>query len=121
MALVLPLALETLAGPAAAGDKTILIDSPELFVGLKTYEPGEVFANHFHHGYDEFFAGLAGTVTVWQGRSSRFELTAGTSLLSRRGTHHYLVNNTDEPARILFAKVPMVADDVTWVDWTPPA
>lgn len=105
---------------AASGGKSVLIDTPDLFVGMKTYGPGEVFANHYHEGYDEFFAGLAGSVTVWQGRSSRSELSAGTSLLCRRGSHHLLVNTTNRPARILFAKIPMIQDDTVWVDWQPP-
>lgn len=113
------LKLGALLAAAGATDKVILVDSPEIFVGIKSYEPGEVFANHFHDGYDEFFAGLTGTVTVWQGRSRKSELAAGTSLLCPRGTHHYLVNDTDQPAQILFAKVPMKADDVTWVPWEP--
>ena len=104
---------------ADGGGKTVLLDTPSIFVGLKTFEPGEVFANHFHEGHDEFFVGLEGTVSVWRGRSSRSELTKGTSLLCRRGTHHYLVNETPMPARILFAKVPMIQDDTIWVDWMP--
>ncbi|TAP39569.1 cupin domain-containing protein [Arthrobacter sp. S39] len=112
-------ALTELALLADGGGKTVLLDTPSIFVGIKTFEPGEVFANHFHEAYDEFFAGLEGTVTVWRGRSSRSDLSQGTSLLCRRGTHHYLLNETQLPARILFAKVPMVQDDTVWVDWVP--
>lgn len=114
-------ALLAAAGNAAvSGGPTVLVDTPELFVGMKTYEPGEVFGNHFHEGYDEFFATLEGTITVWHGRSSHVELTVGTTLLCRRGSHHYLANTTDRPARLLFAKIPMVQDDTVWVDWNPP-
>ena len=102
-------------------ERATIIDSPAAFVGVKHFEPGEVFANHFHEGYDEFFATLEGSITIWQGRSVRTELAAGGSLLCRRGTHHYLINESVRPAKLLFTKIPLVADDTVFVDWAPEA
>ncbi|WP_430296905.1 cupin domain-containing protein [Sinomonas sp. B1-1] len=115
----LPWGLDDVVEPLANADRAALIESSQLFVGVKEFAPGEVFANHYHEGYDEFFAGLSGSLTLWTGRAQRVELTEGTSLLCRRGIHHYIVNETGEPARVLFAKVPLITDDTTWVDWSP--
>lgn len=116
----LPLDAQALASLAEASSRVAIVDSADLFFGIKTFEPGEVFANHYHDGYDEFFVGLEGTISIWQGRSSRFDLSPGTSLLCRRGSHHMLVNEGSSAARLAFVKVPQVADDTIWVDWTPP-
>ncbi len=117
----LPLDAFALNSLAAASSRAAIVDTPGLFVGIKTFEPGEVFANHFHEGYDEYFVGLEGEITIWQARSGRFSLAAGTSLLCVRGMHHYLENETGEPARLAFVKVPPIDGDTIWVDWTPPA
>ena len=69
--------LAAAAGTAESGGKSVLVATPQIFVGMKTFQPGEVFGNHFHQGYDEFFAGLEGVVTIWQGCSSR--ITPGRS------------------------------------------
>lgn len=116
----LPLDAQALASLADESSRAAIVDSPDLFFGIKTFQPGEVFANHYHEGYDEFFVGLVGTITIWQGRSSRFELSPGSSLLCRRGSHHCLVNEGPTDARLVFVKVPQVDDDTIWVDWTPP-
>lgn len=106
---------------AETASRVGIVDAPDVYVGIKTFEPGEVFENHYHDGYDEFFVGLVGSITIWQGRSSRFELVPGTSLLCRRGSQHCLVNEGSQPARLAFVKVPQVADDTIWVEWTPPS
>lgn len=104
-----------LGGQTQAG----VIECPTLFVGVKRFEPGEVFANHFHDGYDEFFAVLTGEIVVWQGRATRVTLRPGSTLLCPRGQHHMLVNETDSPASLLYVKSPLVADDTQWVEWSP--
>jgi quercetin dioxygenase-like cupin family protein len=115
----LPLSLEAITAIPDGADRLVLIESDEVFVGVKLFKPGEVFANHYHEGYDEIFMGIEGVVTVWQGRSVRVEVRPGSSLSCMRGSHHYLVNETNSTAKILYAKVPMVTDDTHWVDWTP--
>jgi quercetin dioxygenase-like cupin family protein len=119
MKATLPLSLESITAIPSGEDRLVLIESDEVFVGVKLFQPGEVFANHYHEGYDEIFMGIEGVVTVWQGRSLKVDVGPGSSLSCMRGSHHYLVNETSLPAKILYAKVPMVADDTHWVDWTP--
>lgn len=101
------------------GERVAVVDSPATYVGIKRFGPGEVFPNHFHEHYDEFFATLTGEIAIWQGRATRVTLRAGASLLVPRGAHHMLVNETAEPATLMFVKVPLVEDDTTWVEWTP--
>ncbi|MDF2443906.1 MAG: hypothetical protein JWR01_2109 [Subtercola sp.] len=117
----LPLSGEDLLRLARIDDRVVVVDTPEVFIGVKTFQPGEVFANHFHEGYDEFFACLEGTVTVWTGRSARVELQAGSTLLCPRGSHHRLENRTDLVARTLYVKTPPTESDTIWVDWSPAA
>lgn len=119
MSIELPLSLKDISAIPAGTDRLVLIESDEVFVGVKLFQPGEVFANHFHNGYDEIFMGIEGTVTIWQGRALKVEVGPGSSLACMRGSQHYLVNETSEPAKVLFAKVPLVADDTHWVEWSP--
>ncbi len=120
---MLPITLLSADALAVAGessdDRVTLIDTPDVFAGVKTFQPGEVFPNHFHEGYDEFFAVLEGVIVVWQGRAVRSELRAGASLLCMRGSHHCLVNESGGVTRLLYAKVPMIQDDTHWVEWAP--
>jgi quercetin dioxygenase-like cupin family protein len=102
-----------------ARERSALIDSPACFAGLKAFAPGEVFENHFHEHYDEFFAVITGEVVVWQGRASHTVLRAGSTLLCPRGSHHRLANERDVPATLLYVKAPYVADDTHWVPWAP--
>lgn len=96
-----------------------IVESPGVFVGIKRFESGEVFPNHFHEGYDEFFTVLTGEIVVWQARATPVTLRPGSTLLCPRGMHHMLVNRTTEPAALLFVKAPLIADDTVWVDWSP--
>lgn len=97
-------------------DRAALIEAPEVFAGVKRFQPGEVFRNHFHEAYDEYFVCLTGRITLWQGRALVSELTPGASVLCMRGSHHALVNTTDEPATILFVKAGTIsAEDTHWV------
>lgn len=100
-------------------DRAVIAETPEFFLGVKRFRPGEVFQNHFHEHYDEYFVGLSGSLTVWQGRILASELTPGASVLCRRGSHHALVNTTAEDAVILFVKTGRIADDTIWVPWEP--
>jgi quercetin dioxygenase-like cupin family protein len=102
-------------------ERVTLVDSPAVFAGIKSFEPGEVFGNHYHEGYDEFFAVVSGELVVWQGRATRVVLRAGSSLLCARGSHHMLVNESESRATLMYVKVPLVADDTHWVEWTPSA
>lgn len=115
----LPLSLEAISAIPEGLDRLVLVESDEVFVGVKQFQPGEVFANHFHKGYDEIFMGIEGVVTIWQGRTLKVEVGPGSSLSCMRGSQHYLVNETSLPAKVLYAKVPMVADDTHWVEWSP--
>jgi quercetin dioxygenase-like cupin family protein len=108
-----------LAARLGDAERVTLIDSPALFVGIKRFQPGEVFANHYHDGYDEFFATLTGELSIWVARSSKVSLPAGGSLLCPRGVQHRLANEGTAPAALLFAKVPLIADDTIPVDWSP--
>lgn len=111
--------LESILEQYDSSTATPFVESPELTVAVKTFEPGEVFSNHYHNYYDEFFAAIAGTVTIWLDRSRRIDLAAGSTLLCTRNTQHYLVNDGATAARILVVKVPRVTSDVVWVDWSP--
>ena len=96
-------------------DRAILVETPELLVGVKRFEAGEVFRNHFHENYDEYFVGLTGEETVWQGRALSTQLVPGASILCMRGSHHALVNTSTGPATVLFVKAGVIAVDTTWV------
>lgn len=102
-------------------ERATLIDSPACFAGIKAFAPGEIFENHFHEHYDEFFAVLKGEVVVWQGRATRTVLGPGSTLLCPRGAHHRLANEHDVPAALLYVKSPFVVDDTHWVEWSPGA
>ena len=101
------------------GDRSLVIDSGAVFVGFKKFQPGEVFGNHYHDAYDEFFVVVEGQMTIWRGRSTKTVLNAGSTLLCDRGSHHYLVNATATIATILYVKSSPTADDTIWVDWSP--
>ncbi|MBV6760224.1 cupin domain-containing protein [Rhodococcus opacus] len=103
----------------AGDDRGLLIDSAALLTGVKLYQPGEEFANHYHEGYDEFFAVIEGEITVWTGRNTKTVLPQGGTLLCPRGEQHYLRNETTGVTRLLYTKVPNVPDDSIAVDWTP--
>jgi quercetin dioxygenase-like cupin family protein len=115
----LPLTMQAITNIPEGTDRLVLVETPGVFVGVKSFEPGEVFANHFHEGYDEIFMGLEGTITIWQGRNTRVEVGPGSAVTCPRGSHHRLANETDLPVKILFAKVPLIADDTHWVEWAP--
>ena len=115
----LPLTMQTLSGIPDGEDRLVIVETPDVFVGVKLFQPGEVFPNHFHDGYDEIFMGLEGVITIWQGRNLRVEIGPGSSVTCQRGSHHYLANETSQPVKVLFAKVPLIADDTHWVPWAP--
>lgn len=119
MDLTLPLSRHALTEIPDGSDRLVVIETPDTFVGVKVFAPGEVFPNHFHDGYDEIFIGLEGVITIWQGRNTRVDIGPGSAVLCPRGSHHYLTNGSDHPVKVLFAKVPLIADDTHWVEWTP--
>ena len=112
-------ALESALSSLDATGKRVLLESRKALIGVKRYIPGEVFPNHFHRGYDEYLAILSGRLTLWTDRAERTVLIEGDSYLVARGVHHCLINDSNEPAEMLFAKVPFVENDSTWVDWNP--
>lgn len=116
----LPLTHEAITDLPVGRDRMEIVNAPSAFVGVKAFQPREVFANHYHEGYDEIFIGLEGALTIWQGRNARTVVRPGTSLRCPRGSHHMLINETDTVAKVLFAKAPLIDDDTVWVDWTPP-
>jgi uncharacterized cupin superfamily protein len=75
-------------------------------LGATVYElgPGNWLPFHFHHGSEEYLVVLRGRPTLRTGDGSR-ELAEGDAVHFPRGPDgaHGLVNETDEPVRVLMA------------------
>lgn len=117
-----PISLDELRDELREPDARLIVAKSSVStIGIKRFEPGEAFENHYHQGYDEIFVGLSGTITIWQGRALASKLIPGTSLVCHRGSHHALVNTSSEPAVLMFIKTGGVTeDDTVWVHWDTP-
>ena len=62
-------------------------ETPRLFVGLNSFEPGQSQRIHAHQGADKFYLVLSGKATVTVGDESR-EVLAGDLVLAPAGVPH---------------------------------
>ncbi|MFH1562347.1 MAG: cupin domain-containing protein [Nitrospirota bacterium] len=87
-----------------------LFRGPRMEWGIIRFNPAQTLGSHYHNEVEETFFFVAGTPQmVINGESYRVK--EGDAFKISPKEKHDIINDTDQPTRIIFIKVPCIPED----------
>jgi quercetin dioxygenase-like cupin family protein len=92
-----------------------LMRGPRIALGVVRLNAGQDFKKHYHPNMEENFLVIEGNLDIYVG-DQKFACSSGDFVHAEPLEPHYLVNNSNAPAKVVFIPGPFMENDKVEVD-----